>query len=155
MVKRPFNHQPCWLSAAARNFFAAAVCFVSDPFGQVVKASTSGALDRGSIPALAVALLSRWSHVVAMVVPVVAMVVPVESRRDHGRPGGGHGCPGGGHGCPGGGHGCPGGGHGCPGGVTPVTQRLVLRWIPCQTPGVLGSARGLVGPVSVCFDWVR
>ena len=27
--------------------------------------------------------------------------------------------------------------------------------IPCQAPGVIGSALGLVGPVSVYCDWVR
>ena len=27
--------------------------------------------------------------------------------------------------------------------------------IPCQAPGVLGSALGLVGPVSVYCDWMR
>ena len=27
--------------------------------------------------------------------------------------------------------------------------------IPCQAPGVIGSALGLVGPVSVYRDWVR
>ena len=32
-----------------------------------------------------------------------------------------------------------------PGGVIPVTQQLVLQWSPCQAPGVMGSALGLVG----------
>ena len=27
--------------------------------------------------------------------------------------------------------------------------------MPCQAPGVIGSALGLVGPVSVCCDWMR
>ena len=36
-----------------------------------------------------------------------------------------------------------------------VTQKLALQWLPCQTPGVIGSALGLVGPVSVYCDWVR
>ena len=42
-----------------------------------------------------------------------------------------------------------------PGGVTPVIQKLVLQWLPCQVPGVPGSVLGLVGPVSVYCDWVR
>ena len=36
--------------------------------------------------------------------------------------------------------------------VTPVTSKLALQWLPSQAPGVIGSALGLVGPVS---DWVR
>ena len=39
--------------------------------------------------------------------------------------------------------------------VIPVSERLVLQWLPCQAPGVLGSALGLVGPVSIYCDWVR
>ena len=39
--------------------------------------------------------------------------------------------------------------------VIPVTQKLALQWLPCQVPGVIGSALGLVGPVSVYCDWVR
>ena len=39
--------------------------------------------------------------------------------------------------------------------VIPVTQKLTLQWLPCQAPGVIGSALGLVGPVSVYCDWVR
>ena len=39
--------------------------------------------------------------------------------------------------------------------VRPVTQKLALQWLPCQAPGVTGSALGLVGPVSVYSDWVR
>ena len=39
--------------------------------------------------------------------------------------------------------------------VIPVTQKLALQWLPCQAPGVIGSALGLVGPVSVYRDWVR
>ena len=35
------------------------------------------------------------------------------------------------------------------------TSDLVLQWLPCQAPGVMGSALGLVGPVSVYCDWVR
>ena len=42
-----------------------------------------------------------------------------------------------------------------PGRVIPVTSTLVLRWLPCQAPGVMGSALGLVSPVSVYSDWVR
>ena len=33
--------------------------------------------------------------------------------------------------------------------------KLALQWLPCQVPGVIGSALGLVGPVSVYCDWVR
>ena len=33
--------------------------------------------------------------------------------------------------------------------------KLALQWLPCQTPGVIGSALGLVSPVSVYCDWVR
>ena len=32
---------------------------------------------------------------------------------------------------------------------------MALQWLPCQTPGVIGSVLGLVGPVSVYCDWVR
>ena len=32
---------------------------------------------------------------------------------------------------------------------------MALQWLPCQAPGVIGSALGLVGPVSVYCDWVR
>ena len=30
----------------------------------------------------------------------------------------------------------------------------ILHWLPCQVPGLTGSALGLVGPVSMYFDWV-
>ena len=30
-----------------------------------------------------------------------------------------------------------------------MTSKLALQWLPCQAPGVIGSALGLVGPVSV------
>ena len=36
-----------------------------------------------------------------------------------------------------------------------VTETITLQWLPCQAPGVIGSALGLVGPVSVYCDWVR
>ena len=39
--------------------------------------------------------------------------------------------------------------------VIPVTLTLALQWLPCQGPGGIGSALGLVGPVSVYCDWVR
>ena len=39
--------------------------------------------------------------------------------------------------------------------IIPVTSKLALQWLPCQGPGVIGSALGLVGPVSVYCDWVR
>ena len=34
-------------------------------------------------------------------------------------------------------------------------KNLALQWLPCQAPGVIGSALGLVGAVSVYCDWVR
>ena len=42
-----------------------------------------------------------------------------------------------------------------PGQVTPVTYKMALQWLPCQAPGVIGSALRVVGPVSVYCDWVR
>ena len=42
-----------------------------------------------------------------------------------------------------------------PGRVIPVTSELALWWLPCQAPGITGSALGLVGPVSVYCDWER
>ena len=36
-----------------------------------------------------------------------------------------------------------------------LTSKLALQWLPCQAPGVIGSALGLVSPVSVYCDWVR
>ena len=42
-----------------------------------------------------------------------------------------------------------------PGRVIPLTKKLVLKWLPCQALGVIGSTLGLVGPVSICRDWVR
>ena len=39
--------------------------------------------------------------------------------------------------------------------VIPVTSKLALMWLSCQAPGVIGSALGLFGPVSVYCDWVR
>ena len=39
--------------------------------------------------------------------------------------------------------------------VIPVTSKLALQWLPCPATGVIGSALGLVGPVSVYCDWVR
>ena len=30
-----------------------------------------------------------------------------------------------------------------------------LQWLSCQAPGVIGSVLGMVGPVSVYWDWVR
>ena len=39
--------------------------------------------------------------------------------------------------------------------VIPVTSKLALQWLPCMAPGVIGSALGLIGPVSVNCDWVR
>ena len=42
-----------------------------------------------------------------------------------------------------------------PGSVIAVTYNLLLQWQLCQAPGDMGSAWGLVGPVSVYCDWVR
>ena len=39
--------------------------------------------------------------------------------------------------------------------VIQVTQKCALQWPPCQAPGIIGSALGLISPVSVYFDWVR
>ena len=39
--------------------------------------------------------------------------------------------------------------------VIPVISKLPLQWLPCRAPGIIGSALGLVGPVSVYCDWVR
>ena len=36
-----------------------------------------------------------------------------------------------------------------------MTSRLALQWLHCQAPGIIGSALGLVDPVSVYCDWVR
>ena len=33
--------------------------------------------------------------------------------------------------------------------------KLTLQWLPCQAPGVIGSALGLVDPVLVYCDWMR
>ena len=33
--------------------------------------------------------------------------------------------------------------------------KFALQWLPCQVPGLTGSALGLVGQVSVYCDWVR
>ena len=35
-------------------------------------------------------------------------------------------------------------------GIFLVTLKLALLWLPCQAPGVIGSALELVGPVSAC-----
>ena len=40
-------------------------------------------------------------------------------------------------------------------GFLPVTGQLELQWLPCKASGVIGSALGLVGLVSVQCDWVR
>ena len=42
-----------------------------------------------------------------------------------------------------------------PGRAIPMTQKLALLWLPCQAPGVIGSALGLVGLVSVYCDCMR
>ena len=39
--------------------------------------------------------------------------------------------------------------------VIPVTYKLALQWLPCQEPGIIGSALELVGRVSAYCDWVR
>ena len=35
------------------------------------------------------------------------------------------------------------------------SHKLALHLLPCQAPGIIGSALGLVGPVSVYYGWVR
>ena len=42
-----------------------------------------------------------------------------------------------------------------PGRVIPVTYTLALQWLSCRAPGVIRSALGLVGTVSVYCDWLR
>ena len=42
-----------------------------------------------------------------------------------------------------------------PGRVMPVTEKLALQLLPCQAPGVIGSALRLVGQASVYCDWMR
>ena len=42
-----------------------------------------------------------------------------------------------------------------PGRLLPVIQKLPFQWQSYQAPGVIGSALGLVGPMSVYYDWVR
>ena len=39
--------------------------------------------------------------------------------------------------------------------IIPVTYKLALQCLPCQAPGMIGPALGLVGPVSAYSDWVR
>ena len=39
-----------------------------------------------------------------------------------------------------------------PGQDLPVTSKLALQWLSYLAPGVIGSALGLVGPVSVYCD---
>ena len=36
-----------------------------------------------------------------------------------------------------------------------MTSKLALQWLPCQAPGIIGSALGLAGLVSVYCNWVR
>ena len=36
-----------------------------------------------------------------------------------------------------------------------IIIKMVLQWLLCQALGVIESAFGLVGPVSVYCDWVR
>ena len=39
-----------------------------------------------------------------------------------------------------------------PGRDIPVTEKMVPQWLPCQAPGVIESALGRFGPVSVNCD---
>ena len=39
-----------------------------------------------------------------------------------------------------------------PGRVIPVTSKLTPQWLPCHASGIIGSALGLVGPMSVYCD---
>ena len=43
----------------------------------------------------------------------------------------------------------------CGGRLIPVTKTNGTPMLPRKSPGVLGSALGLVGPVSVYCNWVR
>ena len=36
-----------------------------------------------------------------------------------------------------------------------MTLKLVLQWLPCQVPGVIGIALGLADVVSVYCDFAR
>ena len=36
-----------------------------------------------------------------------------------------------------------------------MTSTLVLRWLPCQAPGLIDSVLRLVGSVSVYCDWAK
>ena len=40
-------------------------------------------------------------------------------------------------------------------GSSHTSNSKILQWLPCQAPGVIESALGLAGPVSVICDWVR
>ena len=42
-----------------------------------------------------------------------------------------------------------------PDGLIPMTSKLAPQYLPFQAPGVIGSALGLVGPLSVYCDRVR
>ena len=33
--------------------------------------------------------------------------------------------------------------------------KIGIQWLPCQALGAIGSALGLVGPVSIYCNWVR
>ena len=39
--------------------------------------------------------------------------------------------------------------------LTSDLKKMAPQWLPCQAPGIIGSALGLVGPVSVYCDCVR
>ena len=42
-----------------------------------------------------------------------------------------------------------------PGWIQPVTQHWYSSGLLCRTPGIIGSALGLVGPVPAYSDWVK
>ena len=39
--------------------------------------------------------------------------------------------------------------------VTPADETLILEWLPCRAPGIIGSVVGSVGLASVYCDRVR
>ena len=39
--------------------------------------------------------------------------------------------------------------------VIPVTIKVIIKWVHYQTPGVIESVLGLVGPMSVYCDLLR
>ena len=99
--------------------------------GLVVKASASRAAEVGSIPDFPAGLCP------GQVIPMT-FFLPPRWPRERKIPGSNPTCDG-----------------IFPGRLIPVTKKMALQQLPCQAPGVKGSALGLVGPISVYCDWVR